>query len=152
MKKLRIKDTTRGFTLIELLVVIAIIGVLAGVVMASLNVARGKGNTAGVRTTLAQMRTQSNLYLNASGNFGTIGGCATAGSIFVADTKFVDLLAKVQSITGSAPTCLNTVNSWAVTTPIKPDGSTTTHLCVDFSGIIKSYTSAPTITAGATCP
>ena len=35
--KLKANEATRGFTLIELLVVIAIIGILSGIVLASLN-------------------------------------------------------------------------------------------------------------------
>ena len=51
------KKYTKGFTLIELLVVIAIIGILASVVLVSLNSARKKGNDTRVIADVNQIRT-----------------------------------------------------------------------------------------------
>ncbi len=51
------KRYTKGFTLIELLVVIAIIGILASVVLVSLQSARKKGNDSRVISDVQQIRT-----------------------------------------------------------------------------------------------
>lgn len=58
-----------GFTLIELLVVIAVIGILASVVMASLNSARGKARDAKRVSDMQQMRTALELYYADNGSY-----------------------------------------------------------------------------------
>lgn len=51
------KKNTKGFTLIELLIVIAIIGLLAGVVLASLSTAKLKGQEAAIIADMNQLAT-----------------------------------------------------------------------------------------------
>ena len=83
-----------GFTLIELLVVVAIIGVLASVVLASLNSARAKGTEAAIKSNLKNMISQAELAYDTAGNYSTactavvkmltaitnVGGIATCNS------------------------------------------------------------------------
>ncbi len=66
----------RGFTLIELLVVIAIIGILASVVLASLNTARAKGVDAAIKSDIDGARAQAELYYNS--NAQSYSGVCTA--------------------------------------------------------------------------
>ena len=68
---------TNGFTLIELLVVIAVIGILASVVMVSLNSARGKGRDARKIADFKSIATAFQLYYDTYGvmpsNYFTYG-------------------------------------------------------------------------------
>lgn len=65
----KIKNHRGGFTLIELLVVVAIIGVLASVVLASLNTARVKGRDARRLADVKQIQTALELYFNDNGHY-----------------------------------------------------------------------------------
>jgi prepilin-type N-terminal cleavage/methylation domain-containing protein len=65
-------NLTKGFTLIELLVVVAIIGILASVVLASLNTARTKGSDAAIKADLSGIRASAELqYDTNGGNYGS---------------------------------------------------------------------------------
>jgi prepilin-type N-terminal cleavage/methylation domain-containing protein len=68
----------RGFTLIELLVVIAIIGILASIVLVSLNGARAKGRDAKRVAELQQMTRA--IALNGTDNSTAFSGCAVDGN------------------------------------------------------------------------
>jgi prepilin-type N-terminal cleavage/methylation domain-containing protein len=69
MSIIKINSHKDGFTLIELLVVISIISLLASVVFASLNTARGKARDARRKEDLHQMQTALELYYDTFGGY-----------------------------------------------------------------------------------
>ena len=100
----------KGFTLIELLVVVAIIGILASVVLASLNTARQKGQTAAFKAEMSGLRANIVLYCDGvadgDANITTIPG----GTTFTMPVAGVDCLAagttvKPTIIAGKGGTC-----------------------------------------------
>jgi type II secretion system protein G len=68
------KNKLKGFTLIELLVVVAIIGLLASVVLMSLNTARSKARDTERKETIRQIQTALEMYYNVNGQYPSSGG------------------------------------------------------------------------------
>jgi len=115
---------TRGFTLIELLVVIAIIGILASVVLASLNTARDKGEDAAIKSSLNNARAQAELYYDDEGRT-YLGVCA--------DPKFAEIIAAATAAGGgaAATNCDDVAAGWAMEKQLNQDDE---FYCVDSTG------------------
>ncbi|MBX2866708.1 type II secretion system GspH family protein [Candidatus Kaiserbacteria bacterium] len=79
-------NKTKGFTLIELLVVIAIIGILASVVLGSLNAARGKARDARRAADMSQIMTALNLFYSDYGCLPRTSGSSCVGGYSESNT------------------------------------------------------------------
>lgn len=169
----------KGFTLIELLVVIAIIGVLASVVLASLNSAREKSANAAVKSQMTEIRKQAALYQLANGSYGTAFGdddyiACSGGNANSANSMFVTTAAngsgalvravydKSQNLGSGRVLCRVGSDgvSWAFAAPISDGSGSNNAWCVDGQGASKevqvafAQNNASPLASGATarCP
>lgn len=143
----------KGFTLIELLVVIAIIGILAAVVLASLNDARTSGSDAAIKQSLGNLRSQAEIVYNQS-NFSYSGMCTNA--------KIQQLVVAANSASGQTTTptynaataagvaaCNASAVAWAAQARLASNNAA--YWCVDSNGFAASTTAILANATDYTC-
>jgi prepilin-type N-terminal cleavage/methylation domain-containing protein len=149
------KNFKKGFTLIELLVVVAIIGILASVVLASLNTSRLKGADAAIKSDLANARSQAEILYTTWGGYGVDGSptafspaatCANTADTLFADPTIWAQINGAMTVSGGLESCVSTSNSWAATVQLKQDLKTA--WCVDSTGASKQIADAVVYTQG----
>ncbi len=162
-------NKNKGFTLIELLVVIAIIGILASVVLASLSSARDKGKDAAVKSQLASMKAQAELYYaNNSESYAGVCAGAQSGNGF-GGTFGPGLFYAAYASSGSATSietpvtsggstdalvarCIDSADTWVVTVPLATSAGTLPVMyCSDNTGLSREVTSN-IVSAATACP
>lgn len=120
----------RGFTLIELLVVIAIIGILASVVLASLNSARDKGEDAAVKSNLNNVRAQAALYYDDEGDYDLVCSDPNVANARTAAngtcTADADGFTMTAELNAGGFYCVDSTGDAATTTTAVSDGTTWT--------------------------
>lgn len=136
--------------------VVAIIGLLAAVVLGSLNQARNRGTDAAIKETVQTSRAEAALYASLNGN-SFEGACAITGTnvigaIIVEADRMFDKVppASYSDSTAATPTtgaCHDSVDDWVTAIPLRVGG----YYCIDSAG--KATTTATALAANAmNCP
>lgn len=122
-----------GFTLIELLIVISIIGLLAAVILSSLNDAREQGVNAKIKSEMDSIAKRAAIEESQTFTFDTV--CGSNG--FATSTAIVELITSINALASSTVTCNSDTAAYAASVPLENE-----HWCVDSVGTKKDLSSA----------
>lgn len=124
----------KGFTLIELLVVIAIIGLLASVVMSSLNAARDKGMQAKITAQMANVRSAAENHAATYNNYGTSDNDCAVGMFIDTVSGITEFVNPGNYPSGTTITCEANDVSYAVKASWTDGEGVVKYWCVDNTG------------------
>lgn len=155
------KNFKKGFTLVELSVVVAIIAIIATVVLTALGDSKNKGNDAAVKSNLATIRGQTELFYSNNGNSFTpasgsdfnLSICptpynASGNNMFVSDQTIFNSIAEAKKRGNGVAYCSNSTINWAVAVGLKSGPNTS--WCIDSGGVSKQSNFSPDLAINGT--
>ena len=142
LNKVYFSNFISAFTVVELLIVIAIIGVLASVIIGSLNSARDDGVSAKIKSELTTLAKRAGIERVSMMTFDVVCG----SNAITQATSITTIIDAIERFSPEAIVCNSSTEAYAVSAAL----SATEYWCVDNQGASRAI-SAP-LTTELACP